>query len=92
MTTPDYNFGGSVAPKTNVLAIISLIAGILGLNLIAVILGHVALSQINKTGEGGRVLAIIGLVLGYIGIIVIVIIVIFVIIAAATGVAVNSGY
>jgi peptidyl-prolyl cis-trans isomerase B (cyclophilin B) len=31
-----------------------------------VIFGHVALSQINKTGEGGRGLAIAGLVIGYV--------------------------
>ena len=56
-------------PKTNTLAIVTLIAGILGFNIIAVILGFVSLNQIKKTGEQGNVLAIIGLVLGYLGII-----------------------
>ena len=32
---------------------------------LAVILGHVALSQIRRRGEGGRNLAITGLILGY---------------------------
>jgi hypothetical protein len=54
-------------PKTNVLAIISLVTGILWLSIAAIITGHIALSQINKRGEGGKVLAIIGLVLGYLG-------------------------
>ena len=63
-------------PKTNTLAIISLVAGILSFNIIAVILGHIALGQIKRTGEGGRTLAIVGLVLGYIAIVVYVILII----------------
>ena len=55
-------------PKTNTLAIVTLILGILGFNIIAVILGFVSLSQIKKTGEQGRVMAIIGLILGFIGV------------------------
>ena len=35
--------------------------------ILAVIFGHVALSQIDKRGEDGRGMAIAGLVLGYIG-------------------------
>jgi hypothetical protein len=56
------------SPRTNVLSVVSLITGIIGLAIIPVILGHISLSQIKKSGEQGRVLAIIGLVLGYIGI------------------------
>ncbi|OYX48580.1 MAG: hypothetical protein B7Y93_09725 [Micrococcales bacterium 32-70-13] len=36
----------------------------------AVITGHIALNQIKQTGEGGRGLAIAGLVLGYLGLVV----------------------
>lgn len=58
--------------RTNGLAIGSLITGILGFFIlltspVAVILGHMSLSKIKKTGENGRGLAIAGLVLGYIG-------------------------
>lgn len=60
--------GYAVAPqRTNVLAIISLVAAFF-ISLAAVITGHIALSQIKRTGENGRGLAIAGLVLGYIGI------------------------
>ena len=38
------------------------------IHLVAVITGHIALSQIKRTGEKGRGLAIAGLVLGYLGI------------------------
>jgi hypothetical protein len=61
-------------PTTNGLAVASLIAGILWMgwlgSFLAVIFGHVALSQINKSGgrEGGSGLAVAGLVFGYFGV------------------------
>lgn len=54
------------AVPTNVLAIVSLVLSILGFCFIASILGHIALSQIKKTGEQGRGLAIAGIVVGYV--------------------------
>ncbi|BDZ63838.1 DUF4190 domain-containing protein [Agromyces mangrovi Wang et al. 2018] len=54
--------------KTNVLAIISLVSAFF-ISLAAVITGHIALSQIKKTGEQGRGLAIAGLIIGYIGLV-----------------------
>jgi len=72
-------------PKTNTLAIVTLILGILGFNIIAVILGFVSLSQIKKTGEQGRVMAIIGLILGLIGVLFFVLWLGFFGVAALTG-------
>lgn len=57
----------SNADKWNVLAIISLVSSFF-VSLAAVVCGHIALSQIKRTGERGRGLAIAGLVLGYLGI------------------------
>jgi hypothetical protein len=60
-------------PETNGLAIAALTAGILWLgwlgSIAAVIFGHVALAQIRRSGgrEGGKGLAVAGLVLGYFG-------------------------
>ena len=61
------------APPTNQLAIVSLVAGIASFAIlpvvgaiIAVITGHMARSQIRRTGEGGSGLAVIGLILGYV--------------------------
>lgn len=54
--------------KTNTLAIVSLVLAFF-ISLGAVITGHIALSQIKKTGENGRGLAIAGLVLGYLGLV-----------------------
>ena len=56
-----------VSRPTNTMAIIALIASIV-VSLVGVILGHIALSQIKKSGESGRGLAIAALIIGYIGI------------------------
>lgn len=48
----------------NTLALLAMIFGILG-GLAAIPLGHVALSQIKRTGDSGRGMAIAGLILGY---------------------------
>ncbi len=51
-------------PRTNTLALLSFIFCLLG-GLLGIVFGHIALSQIKRTGESGRGLAIAGLVLGY---------------------------
>lgn len=63
-------------PKTNTLAIISLVTGILGpfcclfLTIAAIVCGHIARSQIKKNPlETGNGLAVAGLILGYIGLV-----------------------
>ncbi len=54
--------------QLNTLAVVSLAAAVSGVAaLMAVITGHIALAQIKATGQSGRALAIVGLVLGYIG-------------------------
>ncbi len=55
---------------TNVLAIISLVAScagwlIPGASIAGIITGHIALGQIKRTGEGGRGLALGGVIVGY---------------------------
>ncbi|WP_169077165.1 DUF4190 domain-containing protein [Microcella alkalica] len=71
-TATPYGSANPYAPapqqKTNTLAIVSLVLAFV-VSLGAVICGHIALSQIKKTGEQGRGLAIAGLVLGYIGLV-----------------------
>ena len=59
------------APRTNSLAITSLVLSLVGLvtwitAIGGVITGHIALRQIGRTGEGGRGMAIAGLVVGYV--------------------------
>jgi len=58
--------------RTNGLAIASLVLGIVWFwwlgSILAVVLGYVALGQIERRNEGGRGLAIAGIVLGFVGI------------------------
>jgi peptidyl-prolyl cis-trans isomerase B (cyclophilin B) len=61
--------------KTNTLSIIALIASLVQCipivsPIVAVILGHIAMKQIKERSEGGRTLAIIALILGYLGLVV----------------------
>ena len=71
---PGYPGGQVQGPRTNGLAVTSLILGILWIcwigSVLAVIFGHMGLSQIKKSqgAQQGRGLAIAGLVLGYLGI------------------------
>ena len=51
-------------PPTNSLAIVAIILGFL-VPLGGIICGHISLSQIKRTGEGGRGLALTGLIVGY---------------------------
>ena len=56
--------------QTNPLAIASMVCGMVALVLaplaiLAIVFGHVARGQVNRTGEGGRGPAAAGLILGY---------------------------
>jgi len=55
-----------VGQSTNVLAIISLVASIIGFALVGVITGHIALGQIKRTGAPGHGVALAGVIIGYI--------------------------
>lgn len=59
-------------PRTNGLAIASLVLGILWLywigSILALVFGYVAKNQIRERGEGGGGLATAGIVLGWVGV------------------------
>ena len=71
------------APKTNILAIVSLVSAFF-IGLVAIITGHIALSQIKRTGESGRGLALAGLIIGYVSVAMVAIIVTLALVFAAT--------
>lgn len=55
--------------KLNTLSVVSLASALTGIGAAAAIVtGHISLSQIKRSGENGRPLALIGLVLGYLSI------------------------
>jgi hypothetical protein len=80
-----------VSARTNGLAIAALVLGIVWVywigSVLAVIFGHVALSQINKSNgtQQGRGMAIAGLVLGWIGVAVLIVWLLFVASVAGSG-------
>jgi hypothetical protein len=76
-------YGQAPSDRYNVLAIVSLVSAFF-ISFVAVITGHIALSQIKKTGEKGRGLAIAGLVLGYLGILAGIVVFLIVILAFAS--------
>ncbi|MFA1546362.1 DUF4190 domain-containing protein [Actinomadura chokoriensis] len=66
-----YGASMPIAPPTNGMATASLVCGLIGFfacgvtSVLAIIFGHVSLSQIKRTGEGGHGMAVTGLILGY---------------------------
>ena len=50
-------------------AVFALVTGLLGLSPVAIALGHIAIVQVRRRRQKGLVLAIIGLALGYLGLI-----------------------
>jgi Domain of unknown function (DUF4190) len=75
--------------KTNSLAVVSLVTAliapfghVLGLGgvtliIISLVTGHMARSEIKKTGEGGATLALIGLIISYVHVVVAAVVVFF---------------
>jgi hypothetical protein len=62
-TTPPPATPAPVGAKTNTLAIVALILGIV-VPIGGIIVGPIALGQIKRTGEAGRGLAMAGLIIG----------------------------
>ncbi|GIH94979.1 DUF4190 domain-containing protein [Planobispora siamensis] len=69
-----YGYGAPQPRPNNGMAVAALVMGIAGLfvcgitSLVGIVLGHVSLGQIKRTGEEGRGMAIAGLVLSYFGV------------------------
>ncbi|MGI5167322.1 DUF4190 domain-containing protein [Spirillospora sp. CA-253888] len=87
-----YGYGSQPASgSTNTMAIASLVCGIVGLflcgpvSLAAIVLGHMSLGRIKRSGEGGRGLAMGGLILGYIALVIWVILLIAILAGAFAG-------
>lgn len=51
--------------RTNGLAIAAFVMSLVGFSFIAAIMGHVAMGQIKRNGEGGKGLAIAAVVIGW---------------------------
>jgi hypothetical protein len=51
------------------MAVVALVLSILGFNVIAIILGYIALSQVKKSGDKGRGLASAAIIIAFVEII-----------------------
>jgi hypothetical protein len=51
--------------ELNVLALVALIASCIGFTIPGIVMGHIALLQIKKTGESGHGLALAAVIVGY---------------------------
>ena len=85
-TTPYTGAGAPATARYNVLAIVGFVLAFF-VSIGAVICGHIALSQIKRTGERGHGLALAAVILGYLGILVGIIWIVVVIAAVAAGVS-----
>ncbi|MDY0911698.1 DUF4190 domain-containing protein [Rathayibacter festucae] len=85
MTTP-YT---PASDRYNILAIIGFIASFF-IAIVGIVLGFIALSQIKRTGEKGRGLAIAAVVIGFVAIIVYIIL--FVTLFSLAGIAGSANY
>jgi hypothetical protein len=88
---PQYQYGpGRPSQTTNGMAVASLVLGILWIfwigSILAVIFGYVGKGQIDRSGgaQGGRGLAIAGIVLGWVGVGTLVLVIVLSIIGAIT--------
>ena len=92
MTTP-VPPAAPYAPKTNTLSIVALILGFVAAP-IGIILGFVALNQIKTSGEGGRGLALTGIIAGFVitAFYIIGIILYFITLASLAGISGTYGY
>jgi uncharacterized membrane protein YidH (DUF202 family) len=66
---PAHQQSASSSEKWNVLSIVAFVISLLGFNIIAVILGFIALNQVNRSGERGKGLANAAIIIGLLSII-----------------------
>ena len=80
------------SPSTNVLAIVAFVCSFV-VALAGIICGHIALSQIKRTGEGGRGLAVAAVIIGYCSVALTALLVFFwIVLLAAAATAGSAGY
>ncbi|OBF82033.1 hypothetical protein A5791_04615, partial [Mycobacterium sp. 852002-51163_SCH5372311] len=74
-----------MARSTNTMAIVALVTSLI-IAPLGIIFGHISLSQIKRSGEDGRGLAIAGTVIGYVGTLFAVLSIVFVAVVMGTAV------
>lgn len=86
--------------KTNTLAVVSLIASLVGIvgilpfigSLVGVITGHMSLNQLKRTSEKGHGMALAGTIIGWVGLGLVILVTIIIIIVIAVAAQNGSTY
>jgi hypothetical protein len=89
--TPYTAPAAGTGPRTNTLAIVALIAAFV-FPIAGIIVGHIALGQIKRTGEAGHGLALWGTILGYVFTVVYILIIILSVVLPAIILGSVGGY
>jgi lysylphosphatidylglycerol synthetase-like protein (DUF2156 family) len=89
---PQYAYAPAPGPEQpfNVLSIVAFVLSILGISIVAIVLGHIGLSQTKTRAERGRGFAIAALIIGYVTLVLEILAVLAVVLIAA-GVYATSG-
>ncbi|BDZ44986.1 DUF4190 domain-containing protein [Naasia aerilata] len=89
---PAPSYGQAPGPEQpfNILSIVAFVLSVVGISVVAIILGHIGLGQTKTRGERGRGFAIAALIIGYVTLVLEILAVIAVILIAA-GVYATSG-
>jgi hypothetical protein len=85
VTAPPAAIMHTAMTGTNIMAVLALVFGLLG-SVLGIVFGHIALSQMRRTGQSGHGLALAGLLIGYIELAFwLVLFIVFVVLASAHG-------
>lgn len=96
-----YGYGAyAPAQKTNALAVVSMIASILGAiwvlpfigSLAGAIMGHISLNQLKTSGDKGRGMALAGVIVGWVGFGFIMLVILFFVLVIVGGTGSGSSY
>lgn len=88
---PQVGYRQPYTPKTNTMAILAIVFGFV-FSPLGIVFGHIGLSQIKRTGEQGRGLALTGLIVGYVFTALWVLYIILIIVAIAVAGSALGGY
>ena len=89
---PQYSqpYGAPAQPGWNTMAIVAFIATFF-ISIVGIILGFIALSQIKRTGEQGRGLALAAIIIGFVALALGIIFTIIIVVAAANSAVYYQG-
>jgi uncharacterized membrane protein len=87
---PQYASGSVDTRPWNTLSIVAFALSVVGISIVAIVLGHISLSQVKNRNERGRGFAIAALIIGYVTLVLEILAIVFALLFAA-GLYATSG-